>query len=163
MASGLDHEKATRLWSLIFGLITTIFLGPKIGITGGLAFLLGGLWLSPDLDTQSKPLQRWGILKWLWWPYRKLIRHRSLFSHGPIIGTGLRLAYLFLLIELILLAIKFLGFNIEITTITILSNLLKQYPKYILIILISLEGSAWLHIMKDGDPVPLELKNWKHK
>lgn len=38
---------------------------------GGMAlatgcFLFGGLWLSPDLDTRSRALKRWGPLGLLW-------------------------------------------------------------------------------------------------
>ena len=88
MASGRDHDKATRLWSLPFGLILGLLLNPANGLIGGFAFAIGGLWLSPDLDTQSRALKRWGILKTLWWPYRKLIPHRSVFSHGPLIRNS---------------------------------------------------------------------------
>lgn len=36
-------------------------------------------------------------LFWLyWWPYAKLIPHRHALSHLPILGTSLRLAYVFL-------------------------------------------------------------------
>ena len=28
-----------------------------------------------------------GSLGFLWWPYRLLIPHRSLWSHGPVLGT----------------------------------------------------------------------------
>ena len=34
------------------------------------------------------------MLGFLWWPYRRLIPHRSLWSHGPLLGTTLRLAWL---------------------------------------------------------------------
>ena len=34
-------------------------------ICSGLAFLFGGLFLSPDLDINSRPYQRWGVLRWI--------------------------------------------------------------------------------------------------
>ena len=34
-----------------------------------------GLHISPDLDTHSIAIKRWGILQRLWWPYQKLIPH----------------------------------------------------------------------------------------
>ena len=40
--------------------------------------VLHGLSISPDLDTTSRPTRRWGPLRVLWWPYRTLLRHRSL-------------------------------------------------------------------------------------
>ena len=94
MASGRSHERATTMLALPFGLLW----GPGLGVAGvtvaGLAFLLGGLWLSPDLDTRSRATGRWGPLHLLWWPYRRLLSHRSLLSHSPLLGTAGRLAYL---------------------------------------------------------------------
>jgi uncharacterized metal-binding protein len=44
--------------------------------------------LTPDLDTNSAPYHRWRIFRFLWFPYKQLIPHRSLLSHsGPISGT----------------------------------------------------------------------------
>ncbi|SFM29516.1 metal-binding protein [Methanolobus profundi] len=50
-----------------------------------LAYLFATFYLSPDLDINSKPYKRWGILKFLWWPYKVIFKHRG-FSHNPIIG-----------------------------------------------------------------------------
>ncbi|MBF2097143.1 MAG: metal-binding protein [Gloeomargaritaceae cyanobacterium C42_A2020_066] len=58
------------------------------------AYLFGGLMFSGDLDTLSRPWQRWGPFRWLWAPYRTVLRHRSFWSHGPLVGTALRLLYL---------------------------------------------------------------------
>jgi uncharacterized metal-binding protein len=38
--------------------------------------------------------KRWGLLRWIWRPYQRGLQHRSWLSHGPIIGTTLRLLYL---------------------------------------------------------------------
>ncbi len=62
-------------------------------VSGG--FLFGGLMFGPDLDTYSRQFKRWGILRWIWLPYRRSMRHRSVLSHGPIVGTIVRLVYLF--------------------------------------------------------------------
>lgn len=62
-------------------------------VSGG--FLFGGLMFGPDLDTYSRQFTRWGILRWIWLPYRRSMRHRSVLSHGPIVGTIVRLVYLF--------------------------------------------------------------------
>ena len=60
--------------------------------------LFSGLALSPDLDLHSTPYRRWGLFRFLWWPYQKLIPHRSPVSHSPFIGPVVRIAYfLFLL------------------------------------------------------------------
>jgi uncharacterized metal-binding protein len=48
----------------------------------------------PDLDIYSHQFRRWGWLRWLWLPYQKSLRHRCFLSHGPFIGTAIRLLYL---------------------------------------------------------------------
>jgi uncharacterized metal-binding protein len=61
-------------------------------VAGG--FMFGGFMFGPDLDIYSRQFQRWGFLRWIWLPYQKSLRHRSFLSHGPIIGTTLRVVYL---------------------------------------------------------------------
>ncbi len=58
------------------------------------SFLFGGLMFGPDLDIYSCQYQRWGWFKPIWLPYQKSLRHRSFLSHGPLIGTALRILYL---------------------------------------------------------------------
>ena len=50
--------------------------------------------LGPDLDIHSIQYRRWGPLRWIWLPYQKALKHRSQLSHGPIIGTAVRVMYL---------------------------------------------------------------------
>lgn len=58
--------------------------------------------ITPDLDTDSAPYYRWGILRALWYPYKRIMPHRSWMSHsGPISGT-IRFLYFVLLSMLIL-------------------------------------------------------------
>ena len=61
-------------------------------VTG--SFLFSGLMFGPDLDIYSHQFRRWGWLRWLWLPYQKSLRHRCFLSHGPFIGTAIRLLYL---------------------------------------------------------------------
>ncbi len=156
MTTGQKHDKAIKLWSIPFALVVGSFLGVRIGILAGISFLLGGLWLSPDLDISSKPLKRWGFLKILWWPYRKFIPHRSIFSHGPFLGTALRIIYL--IIIAIVLKILLLTSGIEVSYISIdhLRHLSGKYTEEILAIIGGIEASVWLHLFKDGDPFPSE-------
>jgi uncharacterized metal-binding protein len=71
--------------------------------------MFGGLMFGPDLDIYSRQFQRWGFLRWIWLPYQKSLRHRSFLSHGPIIGTTLRVVYLttFVAIAAILVLVVF--------------------------------------------------------
>ena len=94
MASGRAHDRATLLFSALLGVSAAVIWGLDTGLVAAAACVIGGLWLSPDLDTHSNALRRWGPLRGLWCPYRRLIPHRSLWSHGPLIGTALRLMLL---------------------------------------------------------------------
>jgi uncharacterized metal-binding protein len=84
------------LWSLPFIAGGTIFTTARADlafwVSGG--FLVSGLIFGPDLDLYSFHYKRWGKLRWLWKPYQKAIKHRSIWSHGPIIGTVGRIVYL---------------------------------------------------------------------
>jgi uncharacterized metal-binding protein len=91
------------LWSLplISGgtLLTTARADLAFWVSGG--FLVSGLIFGPDLDLYSFHYKRWGKLRWLWRPYQKAIKHRSIWSHGPIIGTIGRIFYLSLWLGLV--------------------------------------------------------------
>ncbi len=68
-------------------------------VSGG--FLVSGLIFGPDLDLYSFHYKRWGMLRWLWRPYQQAIKHRSIWSHGPIIGTVGRIFYVGLWVGLV--------------------------------------------------------------
>lgn len=95
MPSGRTHDSIT-LWTLpivaggTFGLTQNGNL--TLLVSGG--FLFSGLMFGPDLDIHSQQYKRWGLLRWIWLPYRNSLRHRSLFSHGFIVGTIGRILYL---------------------------------------------------------------------
>jgi len=168
MASGRSHDQATRRLALPYGLLWAPWLG-LVGVgVAALAFLIGGLWLSPDLDTRSRATQRWGPLGWLWWPYRRGLSHRSLLSHSPVIGTAGRLTYLAL--ALLLVALMAQGVMALAsgsaplrrddlaaaaqTAAPWLAGLWQQQRPLILAALLGLEASSWLHLLQDGDPMP---------
>jgi uncharacterized metal-binding protein len=106
MPSGRTHDRIT-LWSLPFVAGVTFFATRSSNITllvaGG--FMFGGLMFGPDLDIYSRQFQRWGVLRWIWLPYQKSLRHRSFLSHGPIIGTTLRVVYLATLLAIIVIVV----------------------------------------------------------
>ncbi len=168
MASGRSHDQATRRLALPFGLLWAPWLGLVGVAVAAVAFLVGGLWLSPDLDTRSRATQRWGPLAWLWWPYRRGLSHRSLFSHSPVIGTAGRLIYLAL--ALLLAALVAQGLSALAAgspplrrgdlaaggqaAAHWLASLWQQQRPLILAALLGLEASSWLHLLQDGDPMP---------
>ena len=95
MPSGQTHDRIT-LWSLpvVTGLTIGLTRSSNLTLLVSGGFLFGGLMLSPDLDLHSRPFKRWGWLRWIWIPYQKTMRHRSILSHGPLVGTTLRVLYL---------------------------------------------------------------------
>ncbi len=48
---------------------------------------------SNDLDLHSDSYDRWGLLRFIWYPYQKVIHHRNWVSHGLIVGPLLRIVY----------------------------------------------------------------------
>ena len=64
-----------------------------VGATLVVATVFSGLMLSPDLDLESGPYHRWGPLRYLWWPYKSVIPHRSPLSHSLVVGPTLRIVY----------------------------------------------------------------------
>jgi uncharacterized metal-binding protein len=95
MPSGRTHDRIT-MYALPFVTGVTFWQTRSGNLTllvaGG--FMFGGLMFGPDLDIYSLQFKRWGFLRWIWLPYQKNLRHRSFLSHGPIIGTTLRVVYL---------------------------------------------------------------------
>lgn len=83
---------------------------PVEGIGGFLGCLLG-IALTPDLDQVGVSKSEWGLVKWLgpvgflwmafWWPYARVIPHRSPWSHLPGLGTLGRILYSIILLSLI--------------------------------------------------------------
>lgn len=97
MPSGRTHDRIT-LWSLpiVVGLSLMRTQNSTVTLCVSAGFLFGALMLGPDLDTRSIHYKRWGVLRWIWIPYRGSLRHRSPLSHGPIVGTVVRVLYVLL-------------------------------------------------------------------
>jgi uncharacterized metal-binding protein len=154
MASGRQHDRLTCALALPFALLWGPGLGPAGVAVTGLAFLTGGLLLSPDLDTRSNATRRWGPLAPLWWPYRRLLSHRSLFSHSPVLGMSLRLSYLLGALLSGALLLQPLGTPTAAELIAAGHQLWQRQQPLVLAALVGLEASAWLHLIQDGDPLP---------
>ena len=94
--SGKTHDKITVVTAIAavpvwwWESATKDWAGLAVGLT---AYFFSGFWLSDDLDTHSIAYKRWGALRWLWWPYQKLVPHRSWVSHGIGFGPIFRVAY----------------------------------------------------------------------
>ena len=153
MALGRDHDRATALATVPVALVIALTLGPWPGVGAGLGCLIGGYWLSPDLDTHCRALKRWGPLRLIWAPYRWLIPHRSLWSHGPLLGTTTRLLLLGGWLALATAALP------TVSPIDLWSTLEawgRSNPTLLIAGLLGIEVSCWLHLILDGDPLPAE-------
>jgi len=144
MASGANHDRAILFTTPIVGIIGVSY-SLELGIVAAAAHLLGGLYLSPDLDLASKPFKRWGVLRVLWLPYQKLIPcHRHWLSHGVIVGSVVRLLYLGALL----------------LPLWLLLPGLQQVPwvitwEKVIVFFLGVELSALNHLLLDGLLLPL--------
>ncbi len=154
MASGASHDRATWALALPFGALWWPWLGLSGTTVAAASFLLGGLLLSPDLDTRSNATRRWGPLRLLWWPYRHGLSHRSLLSHTPVIGSAGRLLYLAVLVLVLCLLGSPLGTPSPDQLLVSLQHLWRHQQGLMIAALTGIEASAWLHLIQDGDPVP---------
>ncbi|MCP9816129.1 DUF2227 family putative metal-binding protein [Synechococcus sp. GreenBA-s] len=154
MASGRSHDRTTWALALPFGLLWWPWLGLGGLTAAAAAFLAGGLLLSPDLDTRSNATRRWGPLRLLWWPYRRLLRHRSLLSHSPLLGSAVRLAYLAAAALVLCLLLQPLGGPPPQRLAAAAQGLWQQQRPLVIAALVGLEASSWLHLIQDGDPLP---------
>jgi len=111
MPSGKTHDKIT-IFLLPILIFTLYYIGiPTLtNIIITLSYLFSSFMFNGDLDVPSKVFYRWSFLRFIWLPYQN-IPHRSILSHGLIIGTLLRVLYIGI-IPLIIL--YFSEFNLSI-------------------------------------------------
>ena len=97
MTTGANHDRITLVSAGFTSAVvaaatqdlTTVVLIATGYITGGYVF-------SPDFDCYPavcRPLKRWGVLKHIWWPYRRLVPHRHWVSHSYVLGVTIQLVY----------------------------------------------------------------------
>jgi uncharacterized metal-binding protein len=106
MPSGRTHDRLAWWTSAALFLATGTLWRWDVACWAGAGSLFGGLMFSGDLDTVSRPLKRWGWLRWLWWPYRKLVPHRGTHSHGLVWGPVFRSVYLFVLVTVLVVLVQ---------------------------------------------------------
>lgn len=97
MASGIVHDRITYATAALAALGGMYFgLALSLVVVTSVSLVFGGIWLSPDLDlARSRPSKRWGILSFIWYPLRRR-GHRSKLSHGWLVGSLFRIAWLLL-------------------------------------------------------------------
>ena len=156
MPSGQTHDRIT-IWALPLIAIATFWQTRSSGITLLIAagFMFGGLMFGPDLDIYSIQFQRWGYFRFIWLPYQKSLRHRSFLSHGPLIGTTLRVIYLCGLVSIagifvLLIAEKLLNMNWSWYEVAKhLLEIINLHSTRFLALFIGLELGAMSHSISD--------------
>ncbi len=104
----------------------------------GAGFLAGTEFITPDLDTDSKAIKRWGAIRALWLPYRLLFKHgRS--SHNIVYGAVVRLLY----IGIIIFGVYYLLFR------ALPSNIIFLPFDYVIIFIAGIMIANVLHVMLD--------------
>jgi len=100
-------------------------------------YLFASLMFNGDLDTNSRPYNRWWLLKMIWIPYQLMFNHRSIFTHGLIIGTIIRIIYVGI-IPIIIFSFKS---DIQIINIIPLNIMILSF--------IGLEAGSAVHTISD--------------
>ncbi|NJO93816.1 MAG: metal-binding protein [Hydrococcus sp. RM1_1_31] len=171
MPSGRTHDRIT-FWCLpaIVGFSYLLTQKGELTLIVASAFLFGGLMFGPDLDIYSVQFKRWGILRWLWLPYQKFLKHRSQLSHGLIIGTTLRIIYLLVCLLLaaipgVALAQLIFGFdwNWQHFARDGVRRMIQDYPTEAIALTIGLELGAMSHYLSDSIGSALKKQKTKGK
>lgn len=138
MPNGKTHDTITFIVApVVAGLSYLITKDIKSTIILMSTYLFASLMFNGDLDTNSRPYNRWWLLKMIWIPYQLMFEHRSVFTHGLIIGTIIRILYISIIPLLIIL------FKGELQVIT-------NIPLNIIILsFIGLELGSAVHTISD--------------
>lgn len=138
MPNGKTHDIITFATApLVVGVSYYLTDNIKTTLILMFTYFFASFMFNGDLDTNSRPYNRWWVFKMIWIPYQLMFNHRSIFTHGLIIGTIVRIIYLILIPFLFLL---FKG-NIEVIT---------HIPLNIIILLfIGLELGSAVHTISD--------------
>jgi uncharacterized metal-binding protein len=109
MPSGKTHDTITIILAVpTFTVAWGVTGNLGLALVATCAMLFGGFMFGPDLDIQSRQYTRWGVFRFLWFPYRMLFQHRSRWSHGIIFGTLIRVVYFATVLMLITAAAVYL-------------------------------------------------------
>jgi len=162
MPSGKAHDTITLTAAAASGPLWWHFAPEPKDWTAGVvylgALLFSGLALSPVLDLDSSVYRRWGVFRWLWWPYQRLVRHRSWISHsflfGPLLRTLYFLAFVFLLFRLSSWVVDYFLVPVDRNGLSrqwahALLHLWHTHPLHCQMLLLGLLLGAALHVSAD--------------
>ena len=145
MPSGKTHIKINWLALLLIDLLLVIFnqnINLKYLLLFNIYFVLTSYYISPDLDIDSSVYKRWGILRWVWYPYKEIMKHGNSshsFIWGPISLISNLMIYAAMIVFIIASLDLLTGF--EYTTFVLESGI---------IIVICVTLTVWVHIIADN-------------
>lgn len=144
MPSGDTHIKINWI-VLIFINIIIVFFHTMIEIREfalfNIIYILMSYLISPDLDIDSSVYRRWGIFRWVWYPYREIMKHRGL-SHSIVFGP---LSIILNLVLYVLPVILFINMIDQIPTI----RFEELHADFTLIAIICIFLIVEIHILAD--------------
>ncbi len=157
MPSGETHDRITiGILPWIVGVTYFLTRNGELTLILSGGYFFSGMMFGPDLDIRSLQYKRWGVIRSIWLPYRKFLKHRSILSHGFILGTCVRLVYLCLIIACIsifavAIAQLIFGFiwNWQDFVQEQFYLLIKKYPQETIALFIGLEIGAMSHSISD--------------
>lgn len=115
--------------------ISAINLKQFLALCAG--YYIGTEFITPDLDTESTAIKRWGKLKIVWLPYKWMFKHGQS-SHNIVYGAVVRILY----ISLIILGVYYLLFK-SLPLEMMVSSV------YVFIFLIGITIANALHVILD--------------
>lgn len=158
MADGKTHEADSVAIAIPLGLIIGGLTGEiPLGLAAGIGCFCGVI-LTPDLDVDTSTRSKAKMvaaspLGWLWvfywYPYAKAIKHRAWISHLPIIGTIIRVLYLFAPFILGAVVLQLNGLPILESAWVLRPLLVPQVMAWGL----GLSMSDLVHWIRDGAPI----------
>lgn len=93
----ITHERTGIITAPVIA-AASLYYTNNTAITGILTitYLFSTYYLSPDLDHDvgAASYRRWGWLRFIWYPYKQLVKHRSWISHSGPISATIKLLYL---------------------------------------------------------------------
>ena len=99
--------------------------------------------LTPDLDTYSNAYNKWGFLRIFWYPYKKVMPHRSFFTHTIILGDVIRIAYMLIVFSPFLFLLNVIALDGNLIEIA------KKHEVEIVTFLMGIVVASTLHIIAD--------------
>lgn len=100
------HDLACYTLAPVLSVASLAYLTPKEALLFCAGIIISNYYLSPDLDIDSIMNKRWGVLNWIWIPYKKIFHHRSFWTHSSVISASIRLLYLLLVLSPLLFFIS---------------------------------------------------------